>query len=169
MENIDKLIQMLSDQYHLGIQRTIDLLVGETSIYQYLFTYRGSSSLSILSGLNSTEYGAAHADDLIYMFNPHLEELEFPMMRSETDRQVRDYMVKLWTNFAKSGYPSTPGEFGFHWTELNKADPKYLKIDRIPSMTHDFDKLNRLGFWDKMFPLESVDNVDVDFSAKEGT
>ena len=67
---------------------------------------------------------------------------------------VRDYMVKLWTNFAQTKQPTQAGQFDFEWSELNLEDPKYLVIDGEPVMDYNNDMIDGVRFWEGLFPLD---------------
>ena len=48
--NKEKLVRMMSEVENIGIQRLIDTVSNFTDVYEYMFAYSGSYSLSQLEG-----------------------------------------------------------------------------------------------------------------------
>lgn len=71
---------------------------GARTIYQYMFSYNGERNIGKHS-LNITIGGAAHADELGYLFGPYFDYEE----PSSEDQVVIERITTLWTNFAKYG------------------------------------------------------------------
>jgi len=68
-------------------------------VYYYDFRFIGSASFyHKLLGLANFA-GACHADDLFYLFEPELDGFE----ADAASVAVRNQMVQMWTNFAKTG------------------------------------------------------------------
>jgi carboxylesterase type B len=73
-------------------------------VYYYKFGFEGD--LSLLKGLLllSEFPGAVHGDDLFYMFS--ITNIPPPLLPSNDAIQARRRMVRLWTNFARTGNPT---------------------------------------------------------------
>ena len=124
-ETAQSLIDMLSDlNIWVGMQRSVDFYSKYSNIYEYFLTYKGSYSYSNFIGIDS---GVSHMDDLLYLFNPHLDMVEFPTLRTDSDKAIRDIMVKMWTNFAKEGVPIPAGSLDFDWNPFPDSH-QYLEI-----------------------------------------
>ena len=69
-KNLQSLVNMFTDAMFLyGTHKTINyLLQHNVKVYHYLLSYRGQFSFTQLFGLEPL--GTAHADDLIYLWNP---------------------------------------------------------------------------------------------------
>jgi len=52
-------------------------------------------------------WGVSHVDELLMLFYSH--NLPYDAVFDQKDRQVARNMVKLWTNFAKTGDPNGDG------------------------------------------------------------
>ena len=106
------------------VQLSRQLAGGGAPTFRYLLTHTGSTSFADLLGalpawqlpllllsralpsalhFPSAGLGAAHADDLLYLFplTPVLNLIPAPQ-----DQQLSENMVKLWTNFARDGDPN---------------------------------------------------------------
>ena len=78
---------------------------GLHDIYQYFFTHVPSISILQLENFGPGWLGAGHSEDLAFVFGyPFLtpELLEFHKYPDE-DKSVSQYVMKYWTNFAKTG------------------------------------------------------------------
>ncbi|XP_055537568.1 juvenile hormone esterase-like [Wyeomyia smithii] len=119
--------------------------------YHYLFSFDGRFSvMKKISKFNHIE-GAAHGDDLMYMFSPSF----LPDLPEESDEvQVRNTLVKLWTNFAKYNNPTPDaGGLSFKWTPVTKIDLEAtafnlncLEINVKPKMIRN-PYADRKEFW----------------------
>lgn len=83
------------------IERTLTSLLrnGAGNIYYYKFSYVGKRNYQKIIS-NGTIGGAAHADELGYLFDMDILT-ETP---TAEDQLIIDRMTTLWTNFAKFGY-----------------------------------------------------------------
>ncbi|XP_026763518.2 esterase FE4-like [Galleria mellonella] len=104
-------------------------LIANTSdkpVYSYLFSYGGWRNIAkLFSGKNiSKAPGAAHADDLFYLFSQTL-------ISSLFETEMINKMTSLWTNFAKYGNPTPPGldTLPVRWPPVDTAAPVTLNID----------------------------------------
>uniref|UniRef100_A0A182TUY4 Carboxylic ester hydrolase n=1 Tax=Anopheles melas TaxID=34690 RepID=A0A182TUY4_9DIPT len=90
----------------------------EAPLYFYRFSYE--SELNVLRKQFSVPDGtpgAAHADELSYLFNG--SQMNVPVEAGSVADQGRTLLCRLWTNFAKYGQPTPEGEdVGFQWDPL---------------------------------------------------
>lgn len=73
----------------------------EEPVFYYLFSFTGA--LNLLKNLLFLHMypGAAHADELGYLFQ--ITSIPAPLLPSNPAVLKRNLMVRLWTNFAKTG------------------------------------------------------------------
>lgn len=93
---------MVSDfAFNFGTLRTVNKYIenGIGTLYLYLFSYSGDRNLAKYRA-NITTGGAAHTDELGYLFDVSYMEGSI----SIEDELVVDRMTELWTNFVKYGY-----------------------------------------------------------------
>ncbi len=76
----------------------------------------------------SFRYGAAHASEIQYLMD--LPTAAFPGTLSAPQQQLATIMKGYWTNFAKRGFPSSPGTP--FWPLFNHAHP----ADAVAGATH---------------------------------
>lgn len=75
--------------------------VGPT--YAYLFNHKASASFTeIFKGGRENYYGVSHAEELQFLF-PIGKWLFISAVPTEEDLKIRDILVKMWVNFAKTG------------------------------------------------------------------
>ena len=119
------------------------------TVYQYLLTYEGEYSLSMVWGLDPT--GVCHGDDLIYVWELAYGDIGFYPLSGD-DRLVRETMVTTWTNFAKYGDPSPPGST-FSWTpEVSNTIHHYLNISGpMPVMATNQHIQERMALWEQVW------------------
>jgi len=154
MANIQSLIDMFSDSKFWVAAHDVTTIVSShlrSPVYEYMFTHNGSFSFSEFLGLPSSQYGVCHADDLHYLFNPHL--VEFPAL-IDADFKVRDIMVQLWTSFVRDGKPSFfDKDSSFEWIAFDNINPSFLSINESPVNDYSEDFRNRIEFWNTLFPV----------------
>nr|WCC58166.1 carboxylesterase [Pharsalia antennata] len=111
-----------NDQFARPIQETARLYSKRNPVYFYRFSHEGP-----LFGVTERNFpGVGHTEDLGYIF-------DFGHEGSEVDYLVRSQMVKLWTNFAKTGNPTPevdPLLQGIQWPLFTENNLDYLEIDR---------------------------------------
>ncbi|XP_049950223.1 esterase E4-like isoform X2 [Schistocerca serialis cubense] len=92
--------------------------------------------------------GAAHADDIAYVWKPRLLRIPEP---TSVERRTISTMTKLWTNFAKTGNP-TPDlndpVLGVSWPTFSVDNGKYLEISNSGLAIKENMLKDRMDFWD---------------------
>lgn len=94
--------QLLTDRYfRIDTFRTVEYLIQVTNkpVYCYRFDYVGGLNLYGKLYKQEMKY-AGHMDDIGYLFK---NDFQTDLVISEEDKKTRERMVRLWTNFAKSG------------------------------------------------------------------
>ena len=155
METIHKVINMFSDIiFWAGPHRYIKVAGSgkqNAPIFQYLLTAKSSNSFAHLSlGLDDTDLGVCHADDLYHLFKNHVHNMTF----NEGDLMLREFFLSSWSTFVKIGEPS-PGS----WFPLDSSPPEYMNISFEPHMESSQDYRDRMEFWmtilDEIQPIYS--------------
>ncbi|KAK4881475.1 hypothetical protein RN001_004794 [Aquatica leii] len=135
------------DQFNRPIIEAALLYSKYSPVYFYKFAYEGPL------GSNHIEVpGVGHADELNYLFKKE----QYPGKPIAFDLLTRRRLVRLWTNFAKTGNPTPsrdPLLQNVTWS-LSNADKscnlRYLNINR--SLTNmDNPKWTSFKFWKKLF------------------
>ncbi|XP_064096518.1 acetylcholinesterase-like [Macrobrachium nipponense] len=94
--------------------------------------------------LSFSSSGVSHADDLIYLFD---SLYGVGALNRTEDLFLRDIMVDLWTNFAKTGNPTPNMDLGFKWEAMKSTeDLRFLSLTPSPTMKED-NRAERRKFW----------------------
>lgn len=118
-------------------------------IYYYKFDYVGELNISkkVLNSFGLKR--AMHMDELGYLFRNDLQKDVEP---TTLDIKMRERMLRLWTNFAKSGNP-TPDENHYltvTWLPVTKDNLYYLNLGQELSLGTNPDK-EKMDFWDSLY------------------
>ncbi|KAF2883617.1 hypothetical protein ILUMI_22551 [Ignelater luminosus] len=120
-------------------------------VYFYAFGYRGAISYSELFGDSSYDYGVAHQDELLYIFDP---KNLFPNYEpTDTDKGMVEILTTLWTNFAATGNPTptTDATIPLKWEPVKSENIEYYLIKNVTDLTMK-ERLywDRISFWDSL-------------------
>ncbi|XP_069668717.1 esterase FE4-like isoform X2 [Periplaneta americana] len=130
-------------------------LLSTEPVYFYKFSFDGHLGLfKRLIGLQDYE-GVCHADDIGYLF--HVGLLDMDLDPGSPEYKTLSRMVKLWTNFAKTGNPTpdiTP-LLDVTWRPVEKNKSNYLDIGTTLKMHDDFEK-ERMQLWDLVYRQENT-------------
>ncbi|KAL0809376.1 hypothetical protein ABMA28_011574 [Loxostege sticticalis] len=152
VENLKEYFELLSDKLmNIDTHRYVKYLVqvSKKPIYYYKFDYVGELNLTkkLLDSLGLNHAG--HMDELGYLFsNELLKDVE----PTTLDVKMRERMVRLWTNFAKSGNP-TPEENHYitvTWLPVTNDNFYYLNLGNELSLGSNPDK-EKMEFWDDLY------------------
>ncbi|KAH9495503.1 Liver carboxylesterase 1 [Bulinus truncatus] len=103
---------------------------GERKHYVYEFNYRKSQS-----GLPSWAT-AEHGDELFFVFGKFDHPITGPYLPSQDDLMVAEQVMTMWTNFAKTGDPTSSVPQGAtRWQPFNSSVPGLLNIGLMSRMT----------------------------------
>ncbi|XP_052219028.1 neuroligin-2-like [Dreissena polymorpha] len=165
----DEIMDMLSDgQFKAPLLKMAQEHSKRNDTYLYSFAY------STQSEDYSHWSGGVHGDELPYIFGaPLVGGLSpFPSTYTTPEIELSKFMMRMWTNFAKTGDPNLP-EAGAtnsgnpyypeeRWPKYNISKQSYLhigNIDRKGSKVKDFFKSRETALWTKLIPkLNEPDN-----------
>lgn len=72
--------------------------------FVYLLSHKGYASYSEVDADSDVFHGTAHADDLLYLFPPPKDVINFfSSFPTKEDESLRKSLVKLWVDFARTG------------------------------------------------------------------
>ncbi|XP_069676553.1 carboxylic ester hydrolase-like [Periplaneta americana] len=114
----------------------------------YMFAFEGSLGLARLA-FNTEFEGVSHADELGYLWHTIISP---PVEEHSAEMTTVHRVVKMWTNFAKTGDPSVDSGdklLNVRWGAATPSDAVYLNIDREMSLQRNL-LLDRMHFWDDM-------------------
>ncbi|KAF7992377.1 hypothetical protein HCN44_001702 [Aphidius gifuensis] len=149
LSTIMDLTEFVSDSIFnaaIGIASKIMNSQNTSPVYQYYFNFHGAI------GLSKPYYDSidvvCHSDDMAYEFYSHdLKNLPQPGSREE---KMTNEFVELWTNFAKTGDPSSSMEVTKVKWEPMGDEGNYLEMsDEFELKKSIISK--RLGLWSKIF------------------
>ncbi|XP_034249553.1 liver carboxylesterase 2-like isoform X2 [Thrips palmi] len=151
MPSDEQLAQFYSDLFvSWVVHRTVNVFsrADSPALYVYHFSHDGGLSFSQRL-LDKKLPGVIHGDELGYLFTQDL----LPSGReSELDTLVRRRMVKLWTNFAKTGTPNGGHSalLNTEWLPANNQSGLYLDIGADLAMKQG-SLSPHMGFWDSLY------------------
>ncbi|XP_045540267.1 esterase E4 [Papilio machaon] len=125
-------------------------------VYYYEFAYVGNHS-HYEDPVTNKPTGAAHHDDLIYLFSLRYRYPD--VSAAGPDADVVDKMTAIWYTFAKTGDPNAyvgldlPELSGLHWPAMTPDKRNYLRIDTSLSVMTNL-KEDRIKLWEELFPIE---------------
>ncbi|CAH0403288.1 unnamed protein product [Chilo suppressalis] len=121
-------------------------------VFYYEFAYIGNHS-HYEDPDTGKPIGAAHHDDLIYLFSL---SYRFPFITADDenpDSRMVDYMTHMWYNFAKHGDPN-PLEGGLpSWPAMFPKRRHYLRVASPPTL-HENMFEDRFTVWDELYPIK---------------
>ncbi|XP_022913129.1 venom carboxylesterase-6-like [Onthophagus taurus] len=126
-ETFSLLIKMISDRlFIVDIEKSVKLHSknSNSSVYYYIFNYRGAKSKSELRTGPNFNFGVSHADDTVYVLYSNLD-----MRSNEMDEKMSQLFLDMWLNFANIGNPNIAN---VDWIPMDKnleSNLKYLYIE----------------------------------------
>ncbi|XP_076059226.1 esterase E4-like isoform X3 [Oratosquilla oratoria] len=154
-ETADNLTKLFGDRY-FNIPHDLSALYNlrnapTKKTFLYELKHRGQHSLGDIYDIEVGKNWTSHSDDLFYLFEGGV----FMPLEKEEDLQLRDLMVSMWTNFAKSGDPTPGDDLGFKWEPAEESSLRHLVLQPKPIMEDDTRKEIR-DFW---FSLPTRQNI----------
>lgn len=152
-ETLQPLFNLYSDIYFIvGIKKSIDLQLkhSDTPIYFYQFSYDEKLGLIEKYIGDSSMPGVCHGAEIPYIFKSFY--VDDARLGPDTDYiKTVSRMVRLWTNFAKTGNPTPKFDplLGVIWSPVTKDGLRYLNIDKELTMQNDLAK-DRVAFWEEL-------------------
>lgn len=155
---------MYSDIWFNGpAVRSVKKLVKQSSspIYFYRFAFDGALGFADIWAGEGRYPGVCHADEIGYLFQT-ITNKDKNLDPEDDNMKTISRIVKLWTNFAKTGNPTPEMDplLGVMWEPVTKAEFKYLNIDKNLSMEVNFEE-ERIVFMEKLYhSLESSNDYN---------
>uniref|UniRef100_A0A8D8C2P0 carboxylesterase n=1 Tax=Culex pipiens TaxID=7175 RepID=A0A8D8C2P0_CULPI len=136
-------------------------------LYFYIFSYMSElNKLRELSQAPASCPGAAHGDDLCYLFSSSFFNTD-NTSKSSPARAYRTTMCKLWTNFAKLGTPTPDNSLGFRWSSVQEAvglngqfELHALDLNDRPTMVAN-PFAERFNFWKALFQQYNGSHLNI--------
>ncbi|KAF5277882.1 hypothetical protein FQA39_LY06034 [Lamprigera yunnana] len=130
-----------------GIRKSADFACQQLNhqVFYYIFSYVGTNNLSYIGG-------AGHYSDVLKILYP--DNPQWSNEITPSDRIVQKRMLKLWTNFASTGKPTTNVLGSLKWPEFCQ-NKKYLEIgnDLVVKSQPDSEMMT---FWDNVFHMYGI-------------
>uniref|UniRef100_A0A0K8TUP8 Carboxylic ester hydrolase n=1 Tax=Epiphyas postvittana TaxID=65032 RepID=A0A0K8TUP8_EPIPO len=151
-DSVDGLVDFISDvMFHYPSVAISEYFLenNHLPIFNYYFKYDSYRNLGkILLGMKGQE-GAAHGDELFYLFQPIIF---WPMPLVGIDKTVVERMTSMWTNFAKFGNPTSLKSpvLNTNWIASDATQLSYLTVDKSLSMG-SLPNPERIDFWKRIY------------------
>jgi para-nitrobenzyl esterase len=114
-----------------------------TPTFAYEFNDEHAPEL-FLPPVSGFSYGAAHASELQYLFQ--LNNAAFPGVLTPGQQQLAASMRRYWTNFARGGSPSAPGEPS--WPRFSDDGRRMISlVPPAPQTETDFAAEHQCALW----------------------
>lgn len=158
-KTLDGLGKLYADAFiGFGVHKMVNLMCRYSpyKVYYYQLAYIGNHSF-YEDPTAKKPIGAAHHDDLIYLFTL---SYQFPTINvsDSTDSLIVDRMTAIWYNFARFGDPNPRGNelpelSTLQWPAMTPTARKYLKFDRQFTVEENMFE-DRFKVWEELYPVE---------------
>uniref|UniRef100_UPI0037E13150 alpha-esterase 48 isoform 5bl n=1 Tax=Bombyx mori TaxID=7091 RepID=UPI0037E13150 len=152
VESLPEYFHLLSDKLiNLDTHRYIKYLLQVTNrpIYYYRFDYVGELNIAQKIFFSLGLKYAMHMDELGYLFKNDFQKDVEP---TPEDIKMRERIVRLWTNFAKSGNP-IPDENHYlntNWLPVTNDNLYCLNLNSELTLISNPDQ-EKMDFWEKIY------------------
>lgn len=160
----DSTMEMLGDAQYVAPlvhAATLHSMAGANA-YFYVFDYQPKDADY------PQRLGCFHGEELPFIFGgPLVEGLGFFNKNyTRTERAMAEAVIRLWTNFAKTGDPNDPEKQNVAhnnnnrnknrfarvvWPQFEHVHQKYLSIDTRPKVRHHY-RAHKLSVWLRLIP-----------------
>ncbi|XP_069696457.1 carboxylic ester hydrolase-like isoform X2 [Periplaneta americana] len=162
------LIEMYTDLYFIdGADAAVRIhynTLPTTYSYYYYFDYRGKNSYSTVFGRPTENYGAYHMDELMYLFPQ--DHIFSNSRKTVEDDEMIDIMTTIWTNFARTGSPTSEVCNLVKWKPVSPPDSKWQLGSFSSPEVVEYGHIDRTGLHVENKPLKGDFRV-WDFIADE--
>jgi len=154
-DNLPALVQLFTDRgFGACVSSEIELASAHTPVYKYIFDHTGAGRQSFTAIMNmmmggkglSKDLGVGHADDLFYLFRPMFAP---PVAANSAEHNMIKFMVSIWTNFARNGYPSQDVVPMPSWPAFTPDNQQHMQLNDQPTLDRDAFS-ERLAFWKQL-------------------
>ncbi|CAG9792281.1 unnamed protein product [Diatraea saccharalis] len=127
-------------------------------VFYYEFAYIGNQSHYEDPDTGKPK-GAAHHDDLIYLFTLSYRFSTIEVNDSNPDSRMVDLMTLMWYNFAKHGDPNGGADVEQAlgvlpvWPAMTSDKRQYMRIDATPSVRAKMFE-ERFRLWEELYPMD---------------
>ncbi|XP_065371728.1 juvenile hormone esterase-like [Calliphora vicina] len=138
--------------------RFLQMVSKYTSVYTYLFTYKGRYSHFQNPETNQT-LGAMHHDELLYILNVPFRTPQFKPTDPENDTIER--LTRFWFEFAQKSDPNNASDDylkAVEWPLYSEDKKQYLEIGQHLNVKSNGIFQKRFQFWDELFPISEMLN-----------
>jgi len=145
-------------------QITVESMVQHNpNVFNYVFTQKNDWSPLGLSFNFTEDEGPHHGDELQFLFRVKaFPGFEDPVFIEEEQKLGRD-MVQLWTNFAKFGHPTPPGDSVQNlpmWNQVTLLSGGYMNISSSSNMELHHASPDRTLLWKKMVYGPAIEKIE---------
>ena len=141
-----QLVDLIGDYIYFAPSHEVaDIHSKVASVYMYEFAHRRT-----IGNKNKEWMGVVHADNVPYDFGLPF----FPVISlgfDAGDRNVSLFIMRMYTNFANNGDPTSQPVSGVTWERYNSSHRAYLRVDVHPKMAAVFAP-RRMAFWNDYYP-----------------
>ncbi|CAK1585712.1 unnamed protein product [Parnassius mnemosyne] len=132
------------------VHRFIGRLPENTNTNKYLYQFSCVSERNLFGQLGSKFglSGAAHLDDLLYIF--HVKLFPFRIDTTKKSYKMIEQTCTLFTNFAKYGNPTPDSSLGVVWPKYDNTNEGYLDIATNLTTGNHLDAAS-LDFWKTVY------------------
>ena len=146
--NLLPLAQLVSDRRFVSqMSSEVRLASRHTSVYKYILDHTGPGRLKITDlftfGTPGPDFGPTHGDDLMYLFSN--DKIPLAEVGSEAYTMIR-FMTNLWTNFARTGRPSSDILPTPDWPIFTERSQLHMRLNSQPSLGERLFE-GRVNFW----------------------
>ncbi|KAK3920361.1 Esterase FE4 [Frankliniella fusca] len=155
-DTVPELIELFGDEVlahgiSVGARWHAKHATPEAPLYLYLFAMDAFGAVSTLLGAEKVVKGAGHADDLGYVFRPHLLD-GLPVPDQDKLDRGRSRMTAIISDFVKDRNPTpskTVADVALEWPAATADSIKYLEIGDELVVKDGIPFSERMAFWDK--------------------
>ncbi|CAG2055708.1 unnamed protein product [Timema podura] len=154
-KTLQNYVDMQSDlHFNYGFYKSVKLQVEQSNSPIYAYEYDHKKPINLKRFPSGPEHipGSGHGEELFLVFCSSFFPNNYEPYSE--DALVRNYSIKFWTNFAKTGNPNSPEE-EVEWPAVTREDLFYLKISPKLGVLKDFRK-ERMDFLDNLFDTHQL-------------
>ncbi|KAJ8716839.1 hypothetical protein PYW07_003466 [Mythimna separata] len=128
--------------------------IGDGRRYMYIFACISDRNVYARPALKYGIEGAAHLDDLMYLFNAKAHNLK--VEKNSREYELINLVCTVFTNFAKYGNPTPDASLGITWPEYDNSTKAYVEIgDTLTVKTEP--EAEALAFWRSIFECAGLE------------
>ncbi|XP_072174234.1 carboxylesterase 5A-like [Diadema setosum] len=128
-------------------------------VYEYMFTHTPSSSFYRVGPVNPSWLRAGHTEEFQFVFGWSFDKdiLKFKRELTDEEKALSAKMMRMWTNFAKTGNPTPPSEITTAdpslptWPQFTVPELKYMDLSLNPTIRRAV-RARGIAFWNGYIP-----------------